>query len=151
MDERVRASAPAHLWIVGALALLWNGFGAYDYLMTRTRGAAHIEAMMPGTDSDAFMSYINGFPLWASFGWGLGVWMGLAGAILLLVRHRLALPAFGLSLIGALVGVGYQLMRPIGIPEMREGFNGIVPYLVIVIALALFLYARSLRAKGLLR
>src|SRR5215207_1093491 len=105
MDETVTAKAPAHLWIVGALALLWNGFGAYDYLMTRTKGADYVETMMPGT-GDAVVSYINSFPIWVSFGWGLGVWMGVAGAILLLMRNRLAVIAFGLSLAGAILGIG---------------------------------------------
>ena len=150
MEDRERAKAPAHLWIVGALAVLWNGFGAYDYLMTRMRGAAYVDSMMPGM-GEALVAYINSFPLWASFGWGLGVWMGLAGSILLLMRHRLAIIAFGLSLAGAILGIGYQLMRPADIPQMHQGFNAVVPYLVIVIALALYLYARSLRTKGLLR
>lgn len=150
MDRSIRAAAPVHLWVVGLLALLWNGFGAYDYFMTRTQGAAYIETMMPGIDADAVVAYINSFPIWASAGWGLGVWGGLAGSILLLMRHRLAVGAFALSAIGALVGIGYQLANPAGIADMHEGFNGVVPYLIILIAAALFLYARSQRAKGVL-
>ena len=150
MEESVSPLAPAHLWIVGALALLWNGFGAYDYAMTRTKGAAYIDTMMPGT-GEAAMAYINSFPIWASFGWGLGVWMALAGSILLLMRHRYAVIAFGLSLAGAILGIGYQLMRPADIPEMHQGFNAFVPYLIILIALALYLYSRAQLRKGLLR
>lgn len=150
MEESVGAKAPAHLWIVGALALLWNAFGAYDYLMTRTRGADYVESMMPGT-GEAVVAYINSFPIWASFGWGLGVWMGLAGSVLLLMRHRLAVIAFGLSLAGAILGIGYQLMRPADIPQMHQGFNAVVPYLIILIALALYLYSRAQLRKGLLR
>ena len=150
MDEAVGAKAPAHLWIVGALALLWNGFGAYDYLMTRTKGAEYVDSMMPGT-GEAVVAYIDSFPVWASFGWGLGVWMGLAGSILLLMRHRLSVIAFGLSLAGAILGIGYQLMRPSGIAQMHQGFNAVVPYLIILIALALYLYSRAQLRKGLLR
>ncbi len=151
MDGTVREKAPAHLWIVGILALLWNGFGAYDYFMTRTRGAAYVESMMPGVDGSRLVDYINSFPIWASAGWGLGVWGGLLGAILLLMRHRLAVPVLGLSLVGAIVGIGYQLMRPLDVPDMHTGFNAVVPYLIILIAASLFLYARSQRAKGVLR
>lgn len=151
MEHSVGAKAPAHLWIVGALALLWNGFGAFDYVMTRTKGATYVESMMPGTDGDAFMAYVDGFPLWASIGWGLGVWLGLLGAILLLMRHRLAVIALGLSLAGAILGIGYQLINPADLPGMDSGFNAVAPYLIIAIALALYLYARSLLAKGLLR
>ena len=151
MDETVREKAPTHLWIVGILALLWNGFGAYDYFMTRTRGAAYVESMMPGVDGNKLMAYIDSFPIWASAGWGLGVWGGLLGAILLLMRHRLAVPVLGLSLLGAIVGIGYQLMRPLDVPDMHTGFNAVVPYLIILIAALLFLYARGQRAKGVLR
>ena len=151
MDGTVREKAPAHLWIVGILALLWNGFGAYDYFMTRTRGAAYVESMMPGVDGSRLVDYIDSFPIWASAGWGLGVWGGLLGAILLLMRHRLAVPVLGLSLLGAVVGIGYQLMRPLDVPDMHTGFNAVVPYAIILIAALLFLYARSQRAKGVLR
>lgn len=151
MDGTVRDKAPAHLWIVGILALLWNGFGAYDYFMTRTRGAAYVESMMPGVDGSRLIDYIDSFPVWASAGWGLGVWGGLLGAILLLMRHRLAVPVLGLSMIGAILGIGYQLMRPLDVPDMHTGFNAAVPYLIILIAASLFLYARSQRAKGVLR
>ena len=150
MVDHVSAKAPAHLWIVGALALLWNGFGAYDYLMTRSKGAAYVDSMMPGT-GEAMMAYIDSFPVWASFGWGLGVWMGLAGSILLLMRHRFAVIAFGLSLAGAILGIGYQLMRPADIPAMHEGFNAVMHYVIILIALALYLYSRAQLRKGLLR
>ena len=60
--------------------------------MTRTQGAAYIESMMPGIDADAMMAYIDSFPIWVSFAWGLGVWAGLAGSLMLLMRHRWAAP-----------------------------------------------------------
>ena len=35
MDQAMKK--PTHLWIVGFLALIWNGIGCYDYVMTRVR------------------------------------------------------------------------------------------------------------------
>jgi hypothetical protein len=151
MQQAVSTRTPAHLWIVGMLALFWSLFGAFDYFMTRTKGAEWMRNMLPGPDADRYMAYINDFPIWASIGWGLGVWVGLAAAILLLLRNRLAVPAFGLSLVGAILGIGYQLANPVDIPEMSRGFNAVVPYLVIVIAAALFLYARAMEKKAVLR
>jgi hypothetical protein len=145
------ARAPVHLWIGGSLALLWNRFGCYDYFMTRTQGAAWINQMMHTTDGDAMMAYINAFPIWASVAWGVGVWGGLLGAILLLLRNRHAVTVLGLSALGAVVGIGYQLLNPSGIPEMSEGINRTMPYVLIVVAIALFFYARAQRAKGILR
>ena len=151
MEHALPARTPVHLWIVGILSLLWNGFGCFDYFQTRTKGAEWIDQMMPGVSGDEYMAYINAFPLWASIAWGLGVWFALVGSLLLLMRNRLAVPAFGISLVGAIAGIGYQLMNPVDIPEMHAGFNGFVPYLVILAALAFFLYARAQAAKGVLR
>lgn len=142
---------PVHLWIVAILSVLWNGMGALDYFMTRTRGAEWINSMMEGVDGARYMAYIDNFPIWASFGWGLGVWLGLAGAVLLLMRNRLAVPAFALSLVGAVIGIGYQIMNPVDIPAMSEGFGGIVNYIVIAIAAAQLVYARKQAQTGVLR
>lgn len=151
MDQARGAGTPAHLWVLGFLSLLWNGFGCYDYFMTRTKGAAYINDMMHTTDGDAMMAYINGFPLWVSIGWGLGVWGGLLGSILLLMRNRHAVTAFGLSALGAVIGLGYQLLNPADIAEMNEGINRAMPFVIIAVAFGLFLYARTLRSKGVLR
>ena len=151
MDETARAGRPLHLWIVGGLGTLWNAFGCYDYFMTRTRGADYIEGMMHTADGEAIMAYINGFPIWATAAWALGVWGGLAGSILLLMRHSMAVPTLAVSLIGAFVGIGYQLVNPSDIPELSESINKVMPYIIIAIALVLFLYARAQRAKGVLR
>ena len=143
--------APLHLWIVGAVAALWNSFGAVDYVMTCTRGAAWIDQMMPGIDSAKFMAYIDGFPMWASIGWGLGVWGALAGSLLLLARSRHAVTAFGVSFVGAVAGIGYQLANPVDIPAVTEGVPGMMGYIIIAIAAALFWYAQRQRASGVLR
>ena len=151
MDSESTASrTPIHLWIVGASALLLNAFGCYDYFMTRTKGAAYIKSMMPTIDGNAFMAYVNAFPIWASIGWGLGVWGGLVGSILLLMRHRWAVPALLASFVGALLGLGYQIANPSGIPQMEQGFNGMIGYIIIAVALGLFVYARAMRIKNVL-
>jgi hypothetical protein len=141
---------PIHLWIVGVVATLWNAFGVTDYVMTRTRREAWIEQMMPGTDGAKFMAYIDAFPMWVSAGWALGVWGALAGSLLLLARSRHAVPTFAVSLLGAISGLGYQLLNPIDIPEMTQGANAVMPYVIIAIAAALLLYARRQRAAGVL-
>ena len=151
MATTVDTRTPVHLWIVGIVSLLWNSFGCYDYLMTRTQGAAYIDSMMHTDQGSAIMAYINSFPIWVSAAWGLGVWGGLAGSILLLMRSRHAVAAFAVSMIGAIIGIGWQLMNPSGIPEMSESVNRIMPYVIIAVAIALFLYARAQQQKGALR
>lgn len=141
---------PLHLWIVGVVSLLWNSFGATDYFMTRTRGAAWIDQMMPGIDSAKFMAYVDGFPIWASLGWGLGVWGALAGSLLLLARSRHAVTAFALSFAGAILGLGYQIANPVDIPELTQGAAGVMPYIIIAVAAVLLWYAQRQKAAGVL-
>src|SRR5205085_4851208 len=102
MQQTASARAPAHLWIVGILTLLWNGFGCFDYFMTKTNNQGYLSQM----PADA-VAYANSLPGFATFFWAIGVWGGLAGAILLLMRSRHAVLAFAVSLVGAVVGLGY--------------------------------------------
>ena len=104
------------------LALLWNGFGCFDYLMTRMRNLDYFRSMAPDADPEAMLAWVDAFPIYAQFGWGLGVWMGLIGSVLLLMRHRWAVPALGLSFLGAVLGLGYQIfLAPPPPPPMNEG------------------------------
>lgn len=151
MDGVGTGKTPVHIWIVGGLALLWNGFGCYDYLMTRMRNLDYFRSMAPDVDPEAMLAWVDAFPIYAQFGWGLGVWMGLIGSILLLMRHRWAVPVLGVSLLGAVLGIGYQLMNPPDWPGMDQGMNAVMPYVIIAVAIGLFLYARSLASKGIIR
>jgi len=152
MATAASGRTPAHLWIVGILSLLWNCFGAYDYLMTRTRGAEYIATTMPGVDPNAAMAWINSMPLYAQIGWGLGVWLGLLGSILLLMRSRWATASFAISLLGALLSIGYQLVLAPPLPGSTGGaMTKVMPIVILVVALALLLYARAMEKKGVLR
>ena len=150
-EDVVQRRTPVHLWIVGLLALIWNAIGCYDYLMTRQRNTDYLASMMPNVDPNAVLAWVDAFPVWAQFGWGLGVWGGLAGAILLLLRSQWAMWALGLSLIGAILGLGYQIVSAPPLPGMEGPMAEIMPFVIILIAAALFLYARAMRQKGVLR
>ena len=146
-----QARTPVHLWIVGVLALLWSCFGATDYLMTRLRNEEYFASMMPGIDPEVVLAWVDAFPFYAQFGWGLGVWGGLVGAALLLMRNRWAVPVLAASLVGALLGLGYQILLAPPMPGMEGASGEVMPFVIILVALGLFLYARAMRAKGVLR
>ncbi|MFL6735143.1 MAG: hypothetical protein ACJ8EY_10665 [Sphingomicrobium sp.] len=146
------ARTPTSLWIVGALAVLWNAYGAYDYLMTRMRNVEYLRSAMPSVDPQAMLDYVDAMPIFAQFGWGLGVWMGLAGALLLLARSRFAVHAFALSLLGIVLSIGYSLtLAPPPPAGADEGIGKFMPYVVIVVGIALLVFARSMQRKGALR
>jgi hypothetical protein len=150
MATTVQNRTPVHLWIVGILSLLWGCFGGYDYTMTRMRNTDYIASSMPSVDPRAALAWVDSMPLYAQFGWGLGVWMGLLGAVLLLVRSRWAVWAYGLSLIGAVLSLGYQLVLAPPLPGATTAMSKTLPIIIIVVALGLFLYARAMEKKGVL-
>jgi len=92
MATTVETRTPAHLWVVGVLSLLWNFFGCLDYTMTNLKNAAWLAKMSPDQ-----LAYMNSLPGWLTAFWAIGVWGGLIGSILLLMRNRYAVWAFGLS------------------------------------------------------
>lgn len=150
MQDAVSARTPAHLWIVGITSLLWNCFGAYDYVMTRTRNMDYLSSM-PGVDANQILAYIDGYPLWAQFGWGLGVWMALLGSILLLVRSRFAIWSFGLSLVGMALSFGYMFTGPPMPGAADAGFLKYMPIFIIIVGIGLFYYAWRQHKAGVLR
>jgi hypothetical protein len=138
-------TTPAHLWIVGILSLLWNGFGGYDYVMTQTRNDAYL-AMF----TDEQRAYFDSFPAWMEAAWALGVWGALLGSVLLLARSRYAVHAFGLSLAGLLVASIYQyLVSPM--PGETSGAMMGVQVAIWVIAVALLFYAVRMQKSGVLK
>ena len=149
MDDVQAAKAPVHLWIVGVFSLIWNAWGCTDYIMTRMRSTEWLS--QGGADPQVMLAWIDSFPIYAQFGWGLGVWMGLIGSVLLLMRHRWAVPAYALSLLGAVVGLGYQIMASPAPAPMNEGFFAVLPYVIILVAAALYYYAHRQKRAGVLR
>ncbi|MFN3537474.1 MAG: hypothetical protein ACK4Y4_08520 [Brevundimonas sp.] len=142
------ARSPWHLWVVGIVSLLWNAFGAFDFVMTTTRGEAYMREM---GFSQAMIDYYLAMPAWRWGPWILGVWGAVIGSILLLLRNRLAAPAFGLSLLGAIISLIYgQFINPPPLtPDMA--MMSYMPWVIVVIAVLLAWYAWTMGKKGVLR
>jgi hypothetical protein len=148
MQQAVPARVPAHLWIVGILSLIWNCFGAYDYVMTRTHNIDYLAKM---GDPATILAYIDGMPLYAAVGWGLGVWGGLLGSILLLIRSRFAVHAFALSFVGMVLSFGAQYMGPPPPAEMNAGVLKYMPLIIMALGLLQLWYAWRESKDGVLR
>ena len=151
MQQAIAARTPMHLWIVGILSLLWNSFGAFDYVMTRMRNTGYLESAMPGVDPNVTLEWIDAFPIWASFGWGLGVWAALAGSVLLLMRSRYALWAFAFSLVGMALSFSAQYFVNPPPGSMNAGAMKYMPLVIVAIGLAQAVYAWRQDKNGVLR
>lgn len=146
--SQMTVRTPWHLWLVGVVSLLWNAFGAFDFVSTITRGEAYLREM---NFDQAMIDYFEAMPAWMYWPWTLGVWGAVIGSVLLLLRNRFAVWAFGLSLIGALVSLLYgQVIDPPPLtPEMA--MMQWMPFVIALIAALLFGYAWFMRKRGVLR
>ena len=146
--NQMTVRTPWHLWVVGVVSLLWNAFGAFDFVSTTTRGAAYMREM--GFDQ-AMIDYFIAMPAWMYGPWTLGVWGAVIGSVLLLLRNRFAVLAFALSLVGALVSLIYgQVIDPPPLtPDMA--MMQWMPFVIVLIAALLFGYAWFMRKRGVLR
>ena len=137
---------PIHLWLVGVISLLWNAFGAFDYVMTQTRNAAYLANF-----TSEQRAYFDSFPPLVVSLWAIGVWGALAGSLLLLGRSRHAAAAFTISLAG-LAGSTIAQFAVLNAPDSLRTAGMIAMNLVIwAVAIALLIYARRLSAAGVLR
>jgi len=146
MATTAQGRTPAHLWIIDSIALLWNAFGCFDYLMTVTANQTYL-GKMPADQ----LAYMNSLPTWLTAMWAIGVWGGLAGSLLLLLRSRYAVWAYALSLIGAVVGMGYQMFMTQQPGSMKAGAMAVMPWAIILICAFLLWYSWNAEKRGLLR
>lgn len=138
-------ATPVHLWIVGILALLWNSFGAFDYLATQLELDFYMKAF-----SEEQLAYFYGFPSWAVAAWAFGVWGAVAGSVGLLLRKKWAMWAFAVSLVGMAVSSIHTMLLTDGVKLMGPG--AVVMTLVIwAIAVFLLVYAWTMAKRGVLR
>jgi len=149
MSDRSTSStnrAPWHLWVVGGVALLWNAMGAMDYFMTQTKN----EAYMSNFTAEQ-LAYFYGYPGWLVALWAIAVWGGVLGAILLLLRQRLAVLVFLVSFIAMVITTIYSYGFSNGMEVIGDAFALGFTAAIFLIALGLYLYARMMRNRNVLK
>jgi len=138
------SKTPAHLWIIGILALLWNALGAFDYVATQYR----LEFYMSQFNAEQ-LEYFYNFPAWADGVWAIAVWGSVLGTIGLLLRKSWAVWLFGAAIVCLAVSSVYNFVLSDGMAVMGRAaviFTGVIW----LIALFLFFYARALSKRGVL-
>ena len=136
---------PRHLWVVGIIALLWNCIGAFDYLMTQTKNAAYMSAFPPEQ-----LAFFYGLPVWVVAAWAFAVWGGVLGSVLLLLRRRLAVPVFLVSLVGMVVTTFHNWLLSNAFELFSDTFSRVFTVVIIVITVGLYFYARAMEQRGVL-
>lgn len=127
-------------WVVCVLGLLWNIGGAANYLMQTN---AEFVATLPETHR----AIIDDRPFWAAGGFAVGVFGGILGCLLLLLRKSSSIYIFLISLAGILV----TMIHTINIARSQISFSifeiVIMVILPIVVALGLLWFAKYAVSK----
>jgi len=145
METRVN-KAPWWFWLVSILFLLLNLVACWGYWSEMTMSdEAYLEAY------GAVMNNLRGeTPWWSISGYAIGVWGGLAGSILLLLRKKLCLPFFYASFIGAIVGWSWYIID-IRFRDAMGTPGWVFMILIWLECIFIIWFARKMLVKGILR
>ncbi|MDF1661344.1 MAG: hypothetical protein P1V97_06210 [Planctomycetota bacterium] len=118
------------------LAILWNLMGVLAFVAQQTMPIEELTKVP--AEQELFKSY----PLWATIGFGFGVFGGFLGSITLLLRKSIAVPLLVASLAGVLVQQSFMYFFSDTLKVMGPS-SAIMPTVVLVIAIALIPFAKS--------
>lgn len=137
-------SRPFHMTLMSLAALVWYVAVALDYVAARYDRVANL----PGLPEGMGLGY-EVMPLWAAVATGVAVWLGLFGAILMLLRDRMAVLSFAFTFIAALVSVVWVLQFSAEGPREWLGMTPVqVMAAQVLVPFVLWVYTRSLKQRG---
>jgi hypothetical protein len=145
VQETATPVRPWHLWVIGIAGGLWSSMGVLSFMLTQMK----VEAVMSRFPPQQ-REYFESFPLWAVAFWAIGVFGGVIGCLLLLLRKRLASHVLLASLIGT-IGTNLGGLFLLGGLEVMRETNALgVTVFPIVVTAFLAYYARSMSKRGVL-
>src|SRR3546814_771485 len=142
--ESKAMKVPASVWIVGALALLWNLVGVAAFVMQVAMPAEALGAM-PAEQRAIY----EATPAWLYVFYGLATFGGVAGSIGLLLRRRWAVSVY----LVALVALVLQVVASYAVTPAWSvsGAAGLAfPVLLVAVAICLWLFSRRMADRGVL-
>jgi len=144
-NNKPSVNPPSWLLVVGLFAAAWNGIGVVAFVSEILQTPEQIAQL-----TSAQQALITAKPAWVTLAFATAVFSGLLGSILLILKNRLALPLFALSLFG-LIGQNTYFFIIAKVQNTMASSNFIMPFIVFIIAIVLFLFSRSCINKGWLR
>jgi hypothetical protein len=139
-----RPKTPVHLWIIGVLALLWDGMGAFDYLATKLKLDFYTSQF-----NEQQLAYFYGFPAWVTAFWAIGVWGAFLGSVGLLLRKKWSVWAFGAAIVGLFVTSIYSYGLSNGAEIMGSGAV-VFSAIIWIVSVFLLVYALAMSKRGVL-
>ena len=132
---------PWHVWVVGFLALLWNGSGAYTIMMAQA-------GRLPDVSAEE-AAYYAAQPLWFVVATDIALVAAVAAAVALLLRSRIATRLFAICVVAVLVTNAYDLAAGTSRVLVDRGAL-IVTGIIAVLAILQLAYALAMKRRGVL-
>ncbi len=145
-NKTVGETTPTSFWVIVGLFLIWNILGAFHYL---TSVNATVESLVAQGMTIKQAEIFHNTPSYHYAVFALGVWSGLLGAVLLLLRKAWAAPVFLFSAV--MVIVAFVLDAVSGnLSALGSSYLGIMTFTTM---LALFeaWYSRRMKVHRILR
>ncbi|WP_298342725.1 hypothetical protein [uncultured Algibacter sp.] len=127
---------PIWFWIISIIALIWNGMGAYHYLIQ----AYNTESYRAMYTAEQLEIAAN-MPAWVTAAFAIAVFAGALAAIGLLLRKSWSVKLWLLSLLAVIIQMGYILIND---------YASSIGMTIMIVILAFFFtwFARTSQAKG---
>jgi len=142
MNSYSGSSAPKWFTFFAILALLWNLLGVMAFVMQATMSPEALAAL-----PEAEQALYNNYPTWALVAFGVAVFGGALGSLLLALKKNVAGPVLLISLIGVLLQTGHSFFGAKAY-EVYGPSSLIMPIMVVVIAIYLVMLAAKAKNNG---
>ena len=129
-------------WIIAVVAMIWNLMGVYQFLLSTV-----LKDRLVSISSAEELELFSNLPTWYFIAFGISVFSGVLGCIMLLTRGKLAVPLFLISLLGVLIGQGYWAFGT-NVQDVMGVEAIVMPIIVVIISIFLYLYSKSCAKKG---
>lgn len=122
---------PAWFWLVAVLLVLWEAAGCFACVQQFKLGAAAM-----GPVDDWSLRYYAALPAWYNPVYAVATFGGLLGGLALLLRRRIAITLFWISLAAVIVMFGYAFAATDLIAH--KGLGQVLPFPLFIAAMGAF-------------
>ena len=141
MNDKTVSKVHWSFWVIAVVALIWNLLGVMNFV-------GQLDAETVASMPQSHQALIVDRPAWATAAFGVAVFAGVVGCILLLMKKSIAYRVFIVSLIGVVA----QLIPSIRIASSTTTFSVfemVLAFLMpVVVAVFLIWYSKYTAAKG---
>ena len=142
MNTSYQDSPSFGFWLIAGIGLVWNAFGMVTFAQTIGMSPSAFR-LLP----EAEQALIAATPGWVTIVYGVAVFAGSIGCLLLMFKTAWSVAVLGISLLAVLVQMGHGIFYT-NLLEVRGQSAVFLPTAIIVVAIFLFWYANKAKSQG---